>query len=159
MTGLNGKVALVTGAASKRGMGRAVAVRLAKEGADIAILDKYAAPKSIWPGDEDWYGLDAVVKEIEAEGRQGLALVRRSAPLFFLRLSVRRGSDGLRQRRGRRSRRGHLGRIRLRLGERSGDRRRRRDRRLLASAEARAGAERRREQTHPYHSQRRNHGG
>jgi NAD(P)-dependent dehydrogenase (short-subunit alcohol dehydrogenase family) len=49
---LNGKVALVTGAASKRGMGRAIAVRLAKEGADVAVLDKFAAPKSIWPGDE-----------------------------------------------------------------------------------------------------------
>ena len=75
MGSLNGKVALVTGAASKRGMGRAVAVRLAKEGADIAVLDKYAAPKSIWPGDEGWGGLNAVVEEIKAQGRQGLALV------------------------------------------------------------------------------------
>jgi len=47
MSSLSGKVALVTGAASKRGMGRAVAVRLAKEGADVAVLDKYAAPRSI----------------------------------------------------------------------------------------------------------------
>jgi NAD(P)-dependent dehydrogenase (short-subunit alcohol dehydrogenase family) len=75
MGSLNGKVALVTGAASKRGMGRAVAVRLAKEGADVAVLDKFAAPKSIWPGDEGWAGLDAVVGEIKAQGRQGLALV------------------------------------------------------------------------------------
>jgi NAD(P)-dependent dehydrogenase (short-subunit alcohol dehydrogenase family) len=75
MGSLNGKVALVTGAASKRGMGRAVAVRLAKEGADVAVLDKYAAPRSIWPGDEGWGGLDAVVEEIKAQGRQGLALV------------------------------------------------------------------------------------
>jgi NAD(P)-dependent dehydrogenase (short-subunit alcohol dehydrogenase family) len=75
MGSLNGKVALVTGAASKRGMGRAVAVRLAKEGADVAVLDKYAAPQSIWPGDEGWGGLDAVVEEIKVQGRQGLALV------------------------------------------------------------------------------------
>jgi NAD(P)-dependent dehydrogenase (short-subunit alcohol dehydrogenase family) len=75
MGSLNGKVTLVTGAASKRGMGRAVAVRLAKEGADVAVLDKYAAPRSIWPGDEGWSGLDAVVEEIKAQGRQGLALV------------------------------------------------------------------------------------
>jgi NAD(P)-dependent dehydrogenase (short-subunit alcohol dehydrogenase family) len=75
MDSLNGKVALVTGAGSKRGMGRAVAVRLAKEGADVAVLDKYAAPKSIWPGDEGWGGLNAVVEEIKAQGRKGLALV------------------------------------------------------------------------------------
>lgn len=75
MSNLNGKVALVTGAASKRGMGRAIAVRLAKEGADVAVLDKFAAPKSIWPGDEGWQGLDAVVEEIKAQGKKGLALV------------------------------------------------------------------------------------
>src|SRR4030042_4955958 len=75
MGSLNGKVAIVTGAASKRGMGRAVAVRLAKEGADVAVLDKYAAPKSIWPGDEGWGGLNAVVEEIKARGGKGLALV------------------------------------------------------------------------------------
>ena len=75
MGSLSGKVALVTGAASKRGMGRAVAVRLAREGADVAVLDKYAAPQSIWPGDEGWGGLNTVVEEIEARGRQGLALV------------------------------------------------------------------------------------
>ncbi|OGO00732.1 MAG: hypothetical protein A2Y58_01845 [Chloroflexi bacterium RBG_13_51_52] len=75
MGSLEGKVALVTGAASKRGMGRAIAVRLAKEGADVAVLDKYAAPKSIWPGDEGWGGLNAVVEEIKAQGRKGLALV------------------------------------------------------------------------------------
>jgi len=75
MSSISGKVAIVTGAASKRGMGRAVAVRLAREGADVAVLDKFAAPQSIWPGDEGWGGLDSVVAEIEALGRQGLALV------------------------------------------------------------------------------------
>lgn len=75
MKKLEGKVAMVTGAASKRGMGRAVAVRLASEGADVAVLDKYAAPKSIWPGDENWGGLKEVVREIQAEGQRGLALV------------------------------------------------------------------------------------
>jgi NAD(P)-dependent dehydrogenase (short-subunit alcohol dehydrogenase family) len=75
MKSLKGKAAMVTGAGSKRGMGRAVAVRLAREGADIIILDKYAAPKSIWPGDEGWGGLDEVVKEVEAAGRKALAVV------------------------------------------------------------------------------------
>ncbi|MDD5339280.1 MAG: SDR family NAD(P)-dependent oxidoreductase [Dehalococcoidales bacterium] len=74
MSSLKGKVALVTGAASKRGMGRAIAVRLAKEGANVAVLDKFMAPKSIWPGDEGWGGLNAVVEEIKAQGKDGLAL-------------------------------------------------------------------------------------
>jgi len=72
---LNGKVAFVTGAGSSRGMGRRVALRLAKEGADVIVHDKFAAPKSAWAGDEDWKGLDDVVQEIEAMGRKGLAVV------------------------------------------------------------------------------------
>jgi NAD(P)-dependent dehydrogenase (short-subunit alcohol dehydrogenase family) len=75
MKSLEGKVAIVTGAGSKRGMGHAVALRLAREGADIIVLDKYAAPKSIWPGDEGWGGLEAVVNEVKAVGRKALAIV------------------------------------------------------------------------------------
>lgn len=75
MSSLNGKVAMVTGAASKRGMGHAVALRLAREGADVVVLDKFAAPKSIWPGDEGWGGLDEVAKEVKAQGREALAVV------------------------------------------------------------------------------------
>lgn len=72
---LKGKVAFVTGAASRRGMGREVALRLAREGADVVVNDKFRAPKSVWAGDENWQGLDDVVKEIEAIGRKGLAVV------------------------------------------------------------------------------------
>jgi NAD(P)-dependent dehydrogenase (short-subunit alcohol dehydrogenase family) len=71
---LDGKVALVTGAAAKRSMGRAIAVQLAKDGADVVVADKLAAPKSIWPGDEGWQGLKAVLAEIEALGKKGLAV-------------------------------------------------------------------------------------
>ena len=72
---LEGKVAFVTGAAAKRGMGRAIALRLAKEGAKVAVADKYSAPKSLFPGDEEWKGLDEVVEEIGALGSDGLAVV------------------------------------------------------------------------------------
>jgi NAD(P)-dependent dehydrogenase (short-subunit alcohol dehydrogenase family) len=75
MSSLNDKVALVTGAASQRSMGRAIARRLAKEGADVAVLDKYLTPRSVWPGEGNWGGLDAVLEEILAEGRQGMSLV------------------------------------------------------------------------------------
>lgn len=74
MSSLKGKVAMVTGAASKRGMGHAIAVRLAREGADVVVTDKFAAPKSLFPGDEGWGGLDAIVAEIEALGRKALAV-------------------------------------------------------------------------------------
>jgi NAD(P)-dependent dehydrogenase (short-subunit alcohol dehydrogenase family) len=72
---LSGKVAFVTGAAAKRGMGKAIAVRLAQEGADVMVTDKFATPKSAWAGDEDWKGLEDVVKEIEAIGRKAISAV------------------------------------------------------------------------------------
>ncbi len=75
LTGIAGKVALVTGAARRRSIGRATALRLAREGADVACLD-IARPYAEFPdygvagGDE----LDEVVREIETLGRRGLAL-------------------------------------------------------------------------------------
>jgi NAD(P)-dependent dehydrogenase (short-subunit alcohol dehydrogenase family) len=75
MGSLDGKVALVTGAASKRGMGHAIALKLAREGANVVVADKIAAPKSLFPGDEGWGGLDAEVAEIKALGREGLAIL------------------------------------------------------------------------------------
>ena len=72
---LEGKVALVTGAAAKRGMGRAIALKLASEGANVVVLDKYASPKSYWTGDEGWRGLDEVVEEIETFGVEGLSVM------------------------------------------------------------------------------------
>ena len=75
MSSLKGKVALVTGAGSKRGMGYAIALRLAGEGADVAVVDKHSAPKSLYPGDEGWGGLDTVVSEIETLGQKALAVV------------------------------------------------------------------------------------
>jgi meso-butanediol dehydrogenase/(S,S)-butanediol dehydrogenase/diacetyl reductase len=74
MSSLEGKVAIVTGTASKRGMGHAIALRLAREGADLVITDKYPAPQSLFPGDEGWGGLEAEVAEIEALGRQAMSL-------------------------------------------------------------------------------------
>jgi NAD(P)-dependent dehydrogenase (short-subunit alcohol dehydrogenase family) len=71
---LEGKVAIVTGTASKRGMGHAIALRLAREGADVVVMDRFAAPKSLFPGDEGWRGLDAEVDEINALGRKALAV-------------------------------------------------------------------------------------
>lgn len=75
MSNLENKVALVTGTASKRGMGRAIALRLAREGADVIVTDKFPAPKSMFPGDEGWRGLEAEVEEIKAMGRQSMYII------------------------------------------------------------------------------------
>ena len=74
MNSLEGKVALVTGAASKRGMGHAIALRLAGGGADVAVVDKFANPRSLFPGDENWGGLDEIVTEVESLGRKAMAV-------------------------------------------------------------------------------------
>jgi 3-oxoacyl-[acyl-carrier protein] reductase/meso-butanediol dehydrogenase/(S,S)-butanediol dehydrogenase/diacetyl reductase len=70
-----GKMAFVTGAAAKRSMGRAIALRLAKVGANVAILDKYSCPKTNFPGDAEWRGLEEELEEIKACGVEGLVLV------------------------------------------------------------------------------------
>ena len=64
---LNGKVAFVTGAAGAGGIGRAIALRLAKEGVQVAVND-------LRPAQAGRPGLPAVVAEIEALGSRGLAV-------------------------------------------------------------------------------------
>ena len=76
MYDLNGKVAIVTGAGGRHGIGRAIALRLAQEGADVVVTDIQRGPEAIRAEDRQagWQGLPSVVGEIEALGRQGLAL-------------------------------------------------------------------------------------
>ena len=69
MYNLNGKVALVTGAGGERGIGRAIAMRLAIEGADVAVNDITANPKN----SATWDGLPSLVKEIRGLGRNAKA--------------------------------------------------------------------------------------
>lgn len=71
---LLGKVAFVTGAGSKRGIGHSVALRLARDGADIVAVSRSRFSRSLFMGDDDWKGLDSLVEEIQSLGRSALAI-------------------------------------------------------------------------------------
>jgi meso-butanediol dehydrogenase / (S,S)-butanediol dehydrogenase / diacetyl reductase len=71
---LDGSVAIVTGAAGQRGIGRAVAVAMAREGADVVVTDIGRRSLTAAVESDDWRGLDGVVDEIEAIGRSALAI-------------------------------------------------------------------------------------
>jgi NAD(P)-dependent dehydrogenase (short-subunit alcohol dehydrogenase family) len=77
MYDLGGKVAIVTGAGGRHGIGRAIANRLAQEGADVVVTDIERSVEAIRPEDRQagWQGLPSVVSEIEALGRQSLGLI------------------------------------------------------------------------------------
>jgi NAD(P)-dependent dehydrogenase (short-subunit alcohol dehydrogenase family) len=75
MSKLAGKVALVTG--GSRGMGAAIATRLAREGADVAVT-------YVTTGDK----VPAIVAEIERTGRRGLAIAADSADPLAVRTAV-----------------------------------------------------------------------
>ena len=60
---LEGKVALVTGASHSKGIGRAVALTLAKDGANVAVTGK-----------SHFEGAQAVVEEIKQLGRNAIAI-------------------------------------------------------------------------------------
>ncbi|ETX04876.1 SDR family NAD(P)-dependent oxidoreductase [Candidatus Entotheonella palauensis] len=74
---LDGKVAIVTGAGRLRGIGRATAVALAAEGADVVVTGTGRDPAT-FPADEkavNWNDVHSTVEQIEAKGKHGLALI------------------------------------------------------------------------------------
>jgi 3-oxoacyl-[acyl-carrier protein] reductase/meso-butanediol dehydrogenase/(S,S)-butanediol dehydrogenase/diacetyl reductase len=76
MGNLDGKVALVTGAARYRGLGRAIALRLAADGADVIVTGRPAAQSSVTESERamGWRGVHSLAAEIEAMGRRALGL-------------------------------------------------------------------------------------
>jgi len=76
MGSLDGKVAIVTGAGRMRGIGRAIALRLAKDGADVVASALARDAKSLPEHEREagWRGVESVADEIRALGRKTLAL-------------------------------------------------------------------------------------
>lgn len=77
LTGLDGKVAVVTGAGRMRSIGRPIAVELARAGCDVVLTGTGRAAER-YPEDEKaagWRDIESVAAEIEALGRRALPVV------------------------------------------------------------------------------------
>ncbi|MBH40900.1 MAG: short-chain dehydrogenase [Chloroflexi bacterium] len=77
MSGLDGKVAIVTGAGRLRGIGRATAVALARMGADVVVTGT-GRDSDTFPDDEkaiNWRDIESTADEIREHGVRALPLV------------------------------------------------------------------------------------
>jgi NAD(P)-dependent dehydrogenase (short-subunit alcohol dehydrogenase family) len=77
LTGLEGKVAVVTGAGRMRSIGRPIAVELARAGCDVVLTGTGRAPER-YPDDEKaagWRDIESVAEEVRALGRRALPVV------------------------------------------------------------------------------------
>jgi NAD(P)-dependent dehydrogenase (short-subunit alcohol dehydrogenase family) len=76
MSGLSGKVALITGAGGMRGVGRATALKLAQLGVELALTDVPRAPEDLPPAEVrvGWRGIASVAEEVQALGRRCLTI-------------------------------------------------------------------------------------
>ena len=73
---LDGKVALITGAGGMKGIGRACALKLASQGADIVLSDFKREPGDLPPQEvkAQWRSIDSVAEEVEALGRRSFKI-------------------------------------------------------------------------------------
>ena len=77
LTGLEGRVAVVTGAGRMRSIGRPIAVELARAGCDV-VLTGTGRPPDRYPDDEKdagWRDIESVADEVRALGRRALPVI------------------------------------------------------------------------------------
>ncbi len=77
LSGLEGKVAVITGGGRMRSIGRPIAVEMARAGCDIVLTGTGRAPET-YPDDEQaagWRDIDSVAEEVEALGRKAIPVV------------------------------------------------------------------------------------
>ncbi len=77
LTGMENKVAVITGAGRMRSIGRSIALELAKAGCDIVITGSGRSAED-YPDDEKqagWRDIESVADEIRALGRRALPVV------------------------------------------------------------------------------------
>ncbi len=72
MYDLRGKIALVTGAGGEFGIGRAIAMRFAEDGADLTVSDLTESPYT--DSGSGWGGLPQLVDDIRALGRRSIGI-------------------------------------------------------------------------------------
>lgn len=77
MSELEGKVAIVTGAGRHKGIGRYIALALAKAGADVVVTGSGRSPDTFPDAEKEigWRDIDSVADEIREMGRKALPLV------------------------------------------------------------------------------------
>src|SRR5690349_2825249 len=81
MKPLEGKVAIITGAGRLRGIGRAAAVALAADGADIVVTGTNRDPAT-FPEDEKaagWRGIESTAEQVREQGRRCLSITANAA--------------------------------------------------------------------------------
>ncbi len=74
---MQGNVVLVTGAARLRGIGRAIALRVAEEGADVIVTGLARDPSRLPEHEREagWQGVESVAEEIRGMGRKAIGVV------------------------------------------------------------------------------------
>ena len=77
MGDLDGKVAIVTGAGRRRGIGYSTAIALAREGADVVVTGTGKDPETFPPDEKEigWKDVDSTAKHVRDLGRRALPLV------------------------------------------------------------------------------------
>ena len=73
---LDDRIALVTGAGRYRGIGRAIVLRLAEEGAHVVVTARARDASTFPPHEQEmgWKGIESVAEEVRARGRRALAV-------------------------------------------------------------------------------------